>query len=50
MAAKTTKTERREAAQQAFRQFAWHIAGTLARPASVKPPQRRGGAKTAAAR
>lgn len=39
---------RREQAQQVFRQFAWHLAGTIAKtttPAKSKPTRRRASRK-----
>lgn len=35
----------RENAQQTFRQFAWNLAGTLARPKAGTPPAGRPGGK-----
>lgn len=32
---------RREQAQQVFRQFAWHLAGTIVKTGSASKPKRR---------
>ena len=39
MTQKTRKIEKRAEAVQVFRQFAWHLAGSLAKAPKPRPPR-----------
>jgi hypothetical protein len=39
MTRKTRKIEKRAAAVEVFRQFAWHLAGSLAKGPKPQPPK-----------